>query len=302
MLNNGRILAVVDYLQADQPGLDQAVSLAKKTDSQVMALVVVYDRAAEVDAMFTGTVLHNMRKPYVATAEQWLAEYLSDYQNHGVTIETKVIWHKREYKATLDFLKEVECDLIVKSSKHHPLLKRVVHTPDDWHLIRGAKVSLLFVKECYANDGERVLLAVDTANQDAGHQVLNQKIVAYGKQFAELYAGDVHLLNAYPVLKGVTVIIPETANYELYERDVREGHLSALNQFAEDHGISVEAAHLRQGAVGLAAQDLVEELDVNLVVCGTYGRTGIEGLVIGNSAESILEHTDCNLLVLKPTE
>ena len=46
--------------------------------------------------------------------------------------------------------------------------------------------------------------------------------------------------------------------------------------------------------------DLVKESDVDLVIMGTVGRTGIPGFFIGNTAEEILGQIDCSVLAIKP--
>ena len=42
------------------------------------------------------------------------------------------------------------------------------------------------------------------------------------------------------------------------------------------------------------------QLDADLVVMGTVGRTGIAGLFIGNTAEMVLEQVQCSVLAVKP--
>jgi len=39
---------------------------------------------------------------------------------------------------------------------------------------------------------------------------------------------------------------------------------------------------------------------VDLIVMGTLARAGVEGLLIGNTAEKILSRIDCSVLALKP--
>ena len=46
--------------------------------------------------------------------------------------------------------------------------------------------------------------------------------------------------------------------------------------------------------------DLVRHSDIDLVVMGTVGRTGIPGLFIGNTAEEVLGQIDCSILAIKP--
>ena len=45
---------------------------------------------------------------------------------------------------------------------------------------------------------------------------------------------------------------------------------------------------------------MVENYDIDLIIMGTVGRVGIPGLIIGNTAESILEQTKCSILAIKP--
>ncbi|MFO7686981.1 MAG: universal stress protein [Desulfobacterales bacterium] len=45
---------------------------------------------------------------------------------------------------------------------------------------------------------------------------------------------------------------------------------------------------------------LAAELWADLVVMGTVARTGISGLIIGNTAEAILDQLTCSVLAIKP--
>ena len=52
------------------------------------------------------------------------------------------------------------------------------------------------------------------------------------------------------------------------------------------------------------AQDLIpkvaETLKADLVVMGTVGRVGVQGLLMGNTAEKILQVIDCSIMAIKP--
>jgi nucleotide-binding universal stress UspA family protein len=45
---------------------------------------------------------------------------------------------------------------------------------------------------------------------------------------------------------------------------------------------------------------LAQQLEVDLVVVGTVARTGIPGLIMGNTAETILDQLDGSVLAIKP--
>ena len=45
---------------------------------------------------------------------------------------------------------------------------------------------------------------------------------------------------------------------------------------------------------------LASKLQADLIVMGTVARTGIPGLFIGNTAETILGRVECSVLAVKP--
>ena len=54
------------------------------------------------------------------------------------------------------------------------------------------------------------------------------------------------------------------------------------------------------GEAGEVLPRLAEGLDAGLIVMGTVARTGISGLIIGNTAETILQSVHCSVLAVKP--
>ncbi len=45
---------------------------------------------------------------------------------------------------------------------------------------------------------------------------------------------------------------------------------------------------------------LAKDLDASLVIMGTVCRTGIPGLIVGNTAETVMNKVDCSILAIKP--
>ncbi len=58
--------------------------------------------------------------------------------------------------------------------------------------------------------------------------------------------------------------------------------------------------HLPKGRARSVIPSLAAELNVDLMVMGTVGRTGIPGLIIGNTDESVLSRIHCSVLAVKP--
>jgi nucleotide-binding universal stress UspA family protein len=59
-------------------------------------------------------------------------------------------------------------------------------------------------------------------------------------------------------------------------------------------------AHLIHGEARAVIPALARDLDIDLIALGTVCRTGLPGLLMGNTAEEVLRQVDCSVLTVKP--
>jgi nucleotide-binding universal stress UspA family protein len=57
---------------------------------------------------------------------------------------------------------------------------------------------------------------------------------------------------------------------------------------------------LRKGEVWSELSKLIQEKGIDLVVCGTHGRTGLSKIVMGSVAEDVYRHAPCPVLTIGP--
>jgi nucleotide-binding universal stress UspA family protein len=58
--------------------------------------------------------------------------------------------------------------------------------------------------------------------------------------------------------------------------------------------------HLLKGVAGKVIPKLAQTKGIELIVMGTVSRAGVAGLIIGNTAENVLDQVDCSVLTVKP--
>ena len=58
--------------------------------------------------------------------------------------------------------------------------------------------------------------------------------------------------------------------------------------------------HVSWGAPWQEVERLAQNLNADLVALGTVGRTGISGMLLGNTAEKVLDRCNCSVFVTKP--
>jgi K+-sensing histidine kinase KdpD len=56
---------------------------------------------------------------------------------------------------------------------------------------------------------------------------------------------------------------------------------------------------LRAGSPYREIIEVAEQSDVDLIILGTHGRTGLSRLVIGSTAERVVRHAPCPALVVR---
>ena len=71
-------------------------------------------------------------------------------------------------------------------------------------------------------------------------------------------------------------------------------------EHASKYDIGQSHTHVNEGLPEDVIQALSVELDAELVILGTIGRTGLSAALIGNTAEHVIDRLNCDVLALKP--
>ena len=77
-------------------------------------------------------------------------------------------------------------------------------------------------------------------------------------------------------------------------------HQAAMLKYATMFGINPDLACIREGLAEDVINDVATEIDAELVVLGTIGRTGLSAAIIGNTAEHVIDRLNCDVLAIKP--
>ena len=140
-----------------------------------------------------------------------------------------------------------------------------------------------------------VLALVDPDPTDPVRDGLNDLILELATSMVRRDGGELHVAHAWN-LEGEA-----TAATEIVQA-VESEHRAQLEALTERHGISQAGGCVRlvKGEPGRVLPEVAERLDINLIVMGTVGRTGLRGLFMGNTAETILRSVGCSVVAVKP--
>jgi nucleotide-binding universal stress UspA family protein len=151
---------------------------------------------------------------------------------------------------------------------------------------------------------QRILAAIDVNPKDDAEREINTTLLELALLIRELEQDHLTVLHAWMVY-GESLLKSHMPAEELAEvRETARGEVeSALSAFLkpfEDRltGVAVEAVNGEPEEVIL---QFVESHGIDVVVMGTVGRTGIAGLVMGNTAEHVLRRLRGSVLAVKPS-
>jgi universal stress protein E len=296
-----KILAVIDGNIEQQKSLARAIEISQKTGASITAFLTIYDFSYEMTTMLSMDERETMRQAVVDDRTEWLTSLISDdFADANCTLDIKVVWHNRPYESIIYEVIDKGYDLIVKGTQQHGILKSVIFTPTDWHIMRKAPVPVLLVKEHDWPIGGKILAALNVGVDIVEHQSLNQQITHHALQFASLLKSEVHLVNSYPgTPTNIVIEIPEFDPTH-YNQTIRDHHVDAMQHHALQHNIAANKCHVEEGLPEVVIPKYAQQLDAELVVLGTVGRQGISAALIGNTAEHVIDKLNCDVLTIKP--
>ena len=111
----------------------------------------------------------------------------------------------------------------------------------------------------------------------------SEKAVRHAVAIARYFEAKPYAIHVTPSYRDVSVS-------DLHNGNVLERELESCNgQFA-----------FREGDVWLELQKFIRQRQVELVVIGTHGRTGLKKLVLGSVAENVFRHVSCPVVTVGP--
>ena len=302
MLKYRNILVYIDPTKDQQPALQRAIEIVEQqVNTTITLFLCCYDLTYEMTSLSSAEERKAMQALVIRENKEWLEELAAPHIEKGFHINCEVHWHNRPFEAVIKLILQNGYDLLIKSTHPHSRLSTILFTPTDWSLLRKCPIPLLLVKaKSWPVDGN-ILCAINCKSiQDAEHYDLNAAILSEANDISTMVKSNVHAVNAYPSPPmNIMMELPEFDPIH-YEDGLKEFHQKILSDYAEKYDIKSENTHLKQGLPEDVICDVSKEIDADLVILGTVGRSGLDAALLGNTAEQVINNLESDLLALKP--
>ncbi|QPV61297.1 universal stress protein [Halosimplex litoreum] len=281
-----RILLPVDDSPESRQAVGYALALADAFDATVDALAVL---DSEVPGVFdegpTGEPVASAARVAARTALDAVGERAAAAGVHAT--ESVVVGHPTE--AILDAVDTRAVDLVVLGAHRRGRLARFLRRSVAEGVARHAPVPVLTVAGPATDDPPtlgRVLLATDGSESARVARTWAFELAgAFGSTVSALYVVETRL-GSSGVLRRLLEERGEAVAREIRVHGARTG-------------VPVETA-IRAGDPAQEIRAFAAQRGVDLVVLGTHGRMGIDRLVMGSVAASVLREADRPVLTVRP--
>ncbi len=310
------ILCVVEPGDHSKPALERAVSLAENNQAR-LTVVDVVEQAAGTNLPcegLSGEALQQAMNNYHAKNLQAL---VAPYRE-------RIDIHCEVFQGTpfLAIIRAVLChnyDLVIKVTETEDWLTRVFGS-DDMHLMRKCPSPVWMVRPRSSQNHQHILAAVDVDESEADSAAEAKRLRSASRQILEMASSlalsnsaELHIVHVWEAIGEGIMRSGFMSNSEekinTYVEQVRQQHQSSMDQLMREVAETVgqdtldylkPKIHLIKGGVRKEVPRLAKEINADLLVMGTVARTGVPGFIMGNTAESILNHIECSVMAIKP--
>ncbi|MGB8342728.1 MAG: universal stress protein [Chthoniobacterales bacterium] len=290
-----RVLVAVDFSPPSRAALAFAVPLLRKFGAELHLVHVV-----AADVPLAGLMALPLIVPEIEV-ERRIRSHLKEFAAKEVLPVRPENIHAvkgRPFEEICRLARELEIDLIITGTRGQTGLKHLVLGSTAERVVRHAPCPVLVLHSLGNSRRDRalfrkILVPVDFSRCSAeGVAVARALAKEFDSKLFLLHSIDLHyysanskyLLYDYP---------PLLAAAETAARQQMKELVAAVAQ--ED--IAVDST-LENGHVGEQICVRARELRVDLIVTSTHGRTGVKHALLGSTAEYVVRHASCPVLVV----
>lgn len=278
----------------------KVVTLAKLNNAQVTVARVLEDGLFEQFGRFffdSGEKIINGLMPQL---REEVDAFVSSDLWRGIQVSGEIFQGKGFISIIQQVLRDNH-DLVIKRGSATKGIDQLA-----MRLIRKCPCPIWVIQGETSGDLKRILAAVDATSENEETRRLNTKIVELAYSLAQREEGVSHFLNTWylhseSMLRGPRFKFADSKIKLIKQKLEQEGKERLLALLESAH-IMVRPDHLHvlEGKTDTVIEKVLESLQIEVLVLGTIGRSGIPGLLIGNTVEKLLTKVNCSVLAVKP--
>jgi universal stress protein E len=296
------LVAIKDPRAKSHPAVAKAAAIAAALDAKLQLFHAIDDPVYPDLGVVDGVRLPQLEQRQKEAYRQLLEVIAIPLRGRGLSVTTAVEWDFPLHEAIIRGAANFDANLVVvadHATVHHlPWLLRYT----DWELLRASPVPVLLVKSPHPYRRPAILAALDPARAFAKPATLDNEILRFSATLADALDGKVHAVHGYaPVPPNVSpAVLGNAAELGKLLAAAEGTAIDALRKATDPLGISRARLHVVARHATDAVEEVAAQLGSQIVALGSVSRSGLDRLLIGNTAEALIDRLKCDILVVKP--
>jgi len=279
-----KILVAVDGSESSIHALKESFKLATNEKSWITVVSVVPPYEGELELVGVRDIKKALRQP----CEKALSISNDIAKAEGALIKT-VCEEGEAHERIIDLAEAENCDLIIMGRRGLRRLERVLVGSVTARVIGYSHKDVLVVPRDTVVGWQKILVATDGSrySKDATERAID---------FAKSYGGELKVISVVDVPAEFYGEAPDAVESLINKA---KGFVEDVKKQAETAGIRTET-FVREGEAFQAITNLAGDQNVNTIIMGSHGRTGLKRLLMGSVTEKVIGHAPCPVLVVRP--
>lgn len=278
-----KILVAIDGSESGKNALFQAFRLANDEKCWITVTSVIPPYEGEIETVGVKDMRATLRKP----CDDAIAEAKQLANAERMLVKT-VCEEGEIYQRIVDLADAENCNIIVMGRRGLGRIQRMLVGSVTARVIGFSQRDVLVVPERTAVGWKKIVLGTDGSKHSA---------LAAGRaiSFAASYGGELKVVSVVDVPPEFHAEAPQAV-----ERMVAKakGFVGDVKRQAEAAGVKAET-FVKEAEAYEAITNLAKEQAADMIVVGSYGRTGLRRLLMGSVTEKVIGHAPCPVLVVK---
>ena len=279
-----KVLLHTRFDHASRDAAETAVALAKAFDSEIFLIHVLPAVPDAPEKLDLAAIREDLTKSMAAAR--------ADLEQKGARVAGTVLTEGRDFQRIIECAEAEAVNLVMVGASRPASARGGGLAPMVERLARRCRKPVWVVKKPTGARFERILCPVDFSNHSA-------RALDNAMRFARHFKSELTVLT---VVEPLSIHLGGAhTSLESLDETYLEEHVQKLDRLLDrfdDHDVRVKSRIL-EGDPGSVIVDVARRDEVDLIVMGSAGRSGLARLFLGSVAGSVLQDAPCSVVTMK---
>ena len=300
-----KILVHITDPAADKWMMGKAVEIARRNNATITIIGATKEVPEHLESLVQEKFNLDLQRILRDRKNEQLQKVIVFFDGKEVEITYRTV-RGTDFREIIKVVLRGSYNLLITRKIQENTLKEKFFGTAVANLIRECPCPVWIFPEKAQKSFTRILVSVDTSTTHEKEQKLNQKLLQIASVVAKNENADIHVLHCWKdegenISGGPFTEVPDQL-VKRYNIEAEKKNSKQFYKFLDPFRATISDKHiyLIKDDPGHGISKITQDRKIELLILGTLSRSGLQGYLIGNTAERVLNQVDCSILTIKP--